>query len=992
MVVRRLTKLLSVLVVFVMLLGIGLMGCGKTEVTFTGSPMDDTILWAHQIKNTIEAHYIDDARGKFYIRNMNMEMVYDLQGDAGKQVEYLKAIGQKKPVFQHSMDVVVEGTDGQKYRTSLSEAYCRVNIYRHGLYYYDIHLMDLEPIAEDHKIKPIERLIFNFSNDTEGWKPVNDLSSFSVKEGILCTKVTGGDPYMIKSGLDLDANTHTSIEITMKLEEGSSGQVFFATENSPQMSESKSQRFSVIGDGKFHTYIVDMGGVEEWKGKIIALRLDIDGASIGSQVCIDSIRILDRSSISLPLKLERIYHVYPDRVFQEIVLHATRDVEVDNVYLETKIDKKQVSKLILKDVNGVRYNIDGDTGLDVEWIGFYGKEIGTFGFIYPAVDTNGKITIDTEHAQYVVRHFANLNKKIFKKGDKIIFGQRIYCKKGNSLNELRLEGESERNPLKDSQIKLISKQKAYTKFDGYQPLKGYYQFGGEGLDFNRAYYIYPNVYPGFNVEIQNDKLKRNIYIKHYAYYSPGQIEGAIITDERGYPLPVPVEVAKNFTDGYEDSLYYPDDKPFSESYFPLVLNSNKSLRFGTFHLYQNWGNYPLKQISSIRFFTPYYHLSTGVTETTCWAPFLYLGRNGFLITDFRPMSGILWSDQPQHDTSGEHRLFHYKANERWEYMHYQKSRLNSVGPCYSDMDLFFQTTDGKANIHINTVEMPQTDENRVFVKMYVEFVDDIKINNPAKNLRLYSFRSSNTNTYYRKLGYLNKNNNPTEELIDFDEGEFEIHLLGKEVPFWAVYDIDENKSIPRFMTNISLIIRETNIIIEGKTYNGNLAVAMEKFKNGHINAYLTIPLKNVTFKRGDYIYLDMILLPYGSYKIRDFDNVIKVRKDYGLNNLQLSVEKGKKLSNFPPTIEQKNGEAIFTLEGGYNNVAVRIEGFEDYIPPKLYKYKGNKWEEIQYNVNGNDGYQVYVDSKGKYGFAFILNTDGAKQRYKIVKQGGGLIK
>ncbi|NSW95701.1 MAG: hypothetical protein HPY62_13420, partial [Bacteroidales bacterium] len=118
-----------------------------------------------------------------------------------------------------------------------------------------------------------------------------------------------------------------------------------------------------------------MGGVEEWKGKIIALRLDIDGASIGSQVCIDSIRILDRSSISLPLKLERIYHVYPDRVFQEIVLHATRDVEVDNVYLETKIDKKQVSKLILKDVNGVRYNIDGDTGLDVEWIGFYGKEI-----------------------------------------------------------------------------------------------------------------------------------------------------------------------------------------------------------------------------------------------------------------------------------------------------------------------------------------------------------------------------------------------------------------------------------------------------------------------------------------------------------------------------------------------------------------------------------------------------------------------------------------
>jgi len=38
--------------------------------------------------------------------------------------------------------------------------------------------------------------------------------------------------------------------------------------------------------------------------------------------------------------------------------------------------------------------------------------------------------------------------------------------------------------------------------------------------------------------------------------------------------------------------------------------------------------------------------------------------------------------------------------------------------------------------------------------MNIEFLEDVTIDGSAENLLYYSFKSSNTNTHYRKLGFL----------------------------------------------------------------------------------------------------------------------------------------------------------------------------------------------------------------------------------------------
>ena len=74
----------------------------------------------------------------------------------------------------------------------------------------------------------------------------------------------------------------------MKLTKGTSGQLFWATPQSPE-SEANSVRFQTIADGRFHEYQLDLGAAKTWKGRIRRLRLDPNDDS-DSDVAVDYVR------------------------------------------------------------------------------------------------------------------------------------------------------------------------------------------------------------------------------------------------------------------------------------------------------------------------------------------------------------------------------------------------------------------------------------------------------------------------------------------------------------------------------------------------------------------------------------------------------------------------------------------------------------------------------------------------------------------------------
>ena len=72
----------------------------------------------------------------------------------------------------------------------------------------------------------------------------------------------------------VDAAAFPRIEIRMKVSSGTTAQLFFVTAADPTEDGAKSSLFSVIGDGQFHTYTLDMSAVKGWNGTITQIRLD----------------------------------------------------------------------------------------------------------------------------------------------------------------------------------------------------------------------------------------------------------------------------------------------------------------------------------------------------------------------------------------------------------------------------------------------------------------------------------------------------------------------------------------------------------------------------------------------------------------------------------------------------------------------------------------------------------------------------------------------
>jgi len=139
--------------------------------------------------------------------------------------------------------------------------------------------------------EPADRIAFEFERDDEGWRPSHDLGPFSVQEGVLKVRVTGGDPYMVRGNCTIDGSSVSRVHVRSAATAGTVIQLFWATQESPQMAEDKKIEMPVIADGEFHDYYFDVGKHELWPGQTItSLRLDPTGGTSDADVKVDFIR------------------------------------------------------------------------------------------------------------------------------------------------------------------------------------------------------------------------------------------------------------------------------------------------------------------------------------------------------------------------------------------------------------------------------------------------------------------------------------------------------------------------------------------------------------------------------------------------------------------------------------------------------------------------------------------------------------------------------
>ncbi len=954
---------------------------GTTPVpgpTLTG-PYSSAIQYASEIANGVQARYTDPERTGYRIENRQMSLEYSLPVDSSPMVTALRNT-KGEAYVENTMDAFIRMEDGRLFLASDTSKAARPNIFKYGYYYYELHFLDQDFIGEYSTLAEKQLRLSDFKNLSSG------ASNLTVADGTVSFTVAGGDPY-IYAGAEMafPAKTYNAVRISIRSGRASQASLYFLAGGATGHSPDQCATFPLIPDGEFHTYTVILSEAPGYTGSVNSLRLDVDGATEGDVISVNAVSAVQADTDVPAISLDRTLHTYSDKLHEVLHFVTAEDVSgIAGLGMITRISADRVDALIAADAAGVHTSLDGVDWFSVTYVGFDIRGVGVFGYILPQHETSGNLTVTLSDGAYIVTQEAtpkggSLSPSTQYTENDFFMGHRIYTDESHDFGGLSREAGYEREPLTTL---------GGDTYTGYDALRGAYAYTIGGTSFNPPYYTSWNRHYEADVTIRGGDEDRRIYIYTNCATNGGCTEGAVLMDERDLLIPIPTMIFKNFGGEDEEPIFYHGDQAYSMTLFPMTVDAGADKTFTVVNAMQNWGTFPLKQLSSIQFHAPYYHLSTGVTETSCIAPWYVHGKSLWTLPDFRPMSGIWWYDyeddrfdnQPQHTHAGYHYFLQYTDAEGQQVQSENtENTILSSGQHYAEVVMDYLSDDGKIRISYSHLEMPQTDEHRAYYEITYEVLEDVTI---ESMMRDFSFLS--TTGYagtYTQMGYINRENKiahtaaPTEGFTH----------LGDNAPYVSFYGL--KGAWEQKCANTGFLIYDADLTIGGASQKAEFILRHE----GNMH-YLTLELGRTTLKKGDILSLDLVIVPWGSEESENDDNMIRLRENTALAPLTVSVQEGERMESvFLPRVRATNGtSAEFTLSGGANNVAVRVYGFDKLTAPRVYEWMEGEWvpyitsSVLSPDIGGNrhayDGYCVYYDGDGTYSYTFPVDMTGGGER------------
>jgi len=689
------------------------------------------------------------------------------------------------------------------------------------------------------------------------------------------------------------------------------------------------------------------------------------------------VSLAPKAGAALPIKGEVVFHCWPEKVHASAILHVTGDCSLREVALVLNLAKRRERmRARLERTTGPgedpRPYLDGTPmTLGPSDHAQAGDKHGSLAFLWPVAEGNGPVSV-LEKPSLGVRVTTRFPEAQWRAGDKVALHTEWLPLPGKMKHEAAVDFiAAEKAPL-------ATLRATRGRALGYDPVRGCYTVRTDNPGrFSYHYYNNRNDYETATLTITNDATPRKVYVCHDTGSHPGSVECGVVLDEAGALLPLTVQISKNFAGEKEEPFYNPKDTPFSETYFPLYLAPGEVRSLTSLHLYQDWGNHPLKQFSSLGAWMDYYHMSTGVTETTCYVPFKFAGLPGVDIADFRPMSGRMWESQPQHDNVAGHSFLRYQAEGKWHYSEYVSTTFHSTGPNWAHVTLRQRSDDEKAESVLDIFEIPQADELRNFVRMRVDFKGPLTIANARENLRLLNIATWVQRIRYQQVAWSEANGTKTRP-IAFD-GSFT--LCGEPLPgpaSWAaIYAAPQG--------NNAFVLRRWQARLGGREVGPAVSVQGDAEQN---TILMLVPeAGDLQVKPGDFIEAEIMIMPYGT-EASGWQPAAREAERFGAKAPRvMAVTKGEKVSDFPTRIRAAGGEAEFTVEGGASTIPIIVEGLKDYRDPQLFSQVNGAWQPVPHERLGGDGYQVFVADDGSFGAVFLLETDGG--RHELRAQAGG---
>lgn len=696
----------------------------------------------------------------------------------------------------------------------------------------------------------------------------------------------------------------------------------------------------------------------------------------------------------VPANLEKTYHAYSDKMHQAFRILTTQD----NPYMtqfgyEMKLKRENIAAIeVLAD--GETYTtLDGNYEFqDLQYVGFDIKEAGVVGLVIAGQDT--KVTIEANDYYVTVRQYVDLDGGV-KDGGEVEFGNRLYTDTTHDFAGIQKANKEEREPLTGKQI-TVDEKTDDASFTGYNHLTGSYDFELAGTDFATAFYKEQQKKYFENIRIKNVSDDRTLYMRVHTSYP---IEGAALVDSDEKLIPVPLQACKNFGNEKEEPVYNPSDTARGETYVPVCVEKGGKYEFSILNVYQRWGNYDIKQLSSIDYFTSYYHLSTGVTETNCISPYYAAYADGnydfaWFLPDFRGCSGNFWGDwetkaaDPQYNSVGT--VYAPTENDGATMAEYTGSEIVYSGLTHADLKYSYLAEDGSYEYTMRHVEMPQKDESRTYYTIDFTFLKDCVLDNQTFSIIGFDGRKG----IFSHAAYLDRDGKHQELKNPTETGSKTIYPLNKEGSYFAYYGLPD--TFTGETGNFGLIVKDYRITVAGEESQVGLAFLNDFRNNFHWGAgnYGALTLDRKTaFKKGDTIHIDMILLPYGLVGQDDCQNVINVYQDSVKNPLTVIAQTGTVAEDtYVPTVVSQDNTAEFTLTGGIAEnkkeviYAVKVQEFDRLTVPKIYEKVNGKWKAYKFSTSlGYDGYGVQIEND-KLTYSFVFTQDEAGKTFKVTAE------
>jgi len=147
---------------------------------------------------------------------------------------------------------------------------------------------------------------WNFENeeDCKLWKVLAKSTPpvYNAEEKALCGTTTDPDGHITPYTCSFKAEDVRFLHFVMKVDknQGSSGEIYFKTDPNASYTAAMGKSFSIIADGEYHDYYIDLSALSTWSGNIVALRFDpINVAGNYYIKCIEFLSPISQNSLKI---------------------------------------------------------------------------------------------------------------------------------------------------------------------------------------------------------------------------------------------------------------------------------------------------------------------------------------------------------------------------------------------------------------------------------------------------------------------------------------------------------------------------------------------------------------------------------------------------------------------------------------------------------------------------------------------------------------------